>query len=46
MCKNMKKILAVAIVILVGTAMFTSCKSSSKCAAYGETQKFQKEVRY
>jgi ABC-type oligopeptide transport system substrate-binding subunit len=46
MCKNMKKILAFALVLLVGIALFTSCKSSSKCAAYGETQKFQKEVRY
>ncbi len=42
----MKKILVFTASLLLVVLMFASCKSSSKCAAYGETQKFQKEVRY
>ena len=42
----MKKILvlisAVAMIILFASA----CTSSNKCAAYGETHKYQKESRY
>jgi hypothetical protein len=42
----MKKIVAFALALFFGAVLFTSCKSSAKCAAYGETQKFQKEVKY
>ncbi len=42
----MKKIFVFAAIILVGMLFLNACKSSSKCAAYGETHKFQKEVRY
>ena len=42
----MKKLL-VAITIAVFVAMtISSCQSSSKCAAYGESYKYQKEVKY
>lgn len=42
----MKKIVAFALLLFIGGILFTSCKSSAKCAAYGEVQKFQKEVKY
>ncbi|HMM12788.1 MAG TPA: hypothetical protein PKE03_11900 [Bacteroidales bacterium] len=37
--------------VIFAAAMFLvlaagACKSSSKCAAYGEVHKFQKEVKY
>ncbi len=42
----MKKTVAIlAIAFLLGFVV-SSCKSSSKCAAYGETQKYQRETRY
>lgn len=44
--KNMKKIFFFAALLFAGTLFFASCKSSAKCSAYGETHKFQKEVRY
>ncbi len=43
----MKKITVfVFAVAVIGLMMMASCKSSTKCAAYGETQKFQRETRY
>ncbi len=43
----MKKITVFLFAVLaVSMILLTSCKSSTKCAAYGETQKFQRETRY
>ena len=42
----MKKVLIVISALVLVIAFATSCKSSSKCAAYGEAYKYQKEVKY
>ena len=43
----MKKKTAIALLIaLVSGIIMTSCKSSSSCPAYGESQKYIKETRY
>ncbi|MDP3462940.1 MAG: hypothetical protein Q8S18_09150 [Bacteroidales bacterium] len=42
----MKKIVVILSIVFLAGLAITSCKSSSKCAAYGETHKFQKETRY
>lgn len=42
----MKKILILISTVILVALFVSSCKSSSNCAAYGETQKFQKEVKY
>jgi hypothetical protein len=44
MKKVLKASLILAIVIVSGILM-SSCKSSQLCPAYGEVQKYQKEVR-
>jgi hypothetical protein len=42
----MKK-LAILISVIIFVAMtVSSCKSSNKCAAYGESYKYQKEIKY
>jgi len=42
----MKKLIILISAIVVLIAFATSCTSSSKCAAYGETHKYQKESKY
>jgi hypothetical protein len=42
----MKKVLVFASLVFAASLLLASCKSSSKCAAYGETHKFQREVKY
>ena len=42
----MKKILIAISAVLLIIVFASSCKSSSKCAAYGETHKYQKENKY
>jgi hypothetical protein len=42
----MKKISVLLIAVAAIGIMMMSCKSTAKCAAYGETQKFQRETRY
>jgi hypothetical protein len=42
----MKKVLVFASLIFAATLLLASCKSTTKCAAYGETHKFQREVKY
>jgi len=42
----MKKLLVAISVIVVMMFVASSCQSSSKCAAYGESYKYQKEVKY
>jgi len=42
----MKKIIILISAVTLLVVFATSCKSSNKCAAYGETQKFQKESKY
>jgi len=44
--KVMKKIMIVIVAVLLVIAFASSCKSSKKCAAYGEAQRYQKESRY
>ena len=45
-CKIMKKIILVIAGFLFIAFITSSCATSSKCAAYGDVQKYQKEVRY
>ncbi len=42
----MKKVLIVISALVLLVVFASSCASSSKCAAYGETHKYQKEVKY
>lgn len=42
----MKKALFFLSAVLFLALAISACKSSSKCAAYGEVHKFQKEVKY
>lgn len=42
----MKKTLFLLAATLFMALAASSCKSSSKCAAYGEVHKYQKEVKY
>jgi len=42
----MKKIVIALSVIIFLTVTATSCSSTSKCAAYNNIQKYQKEVKY
>jgi hypothetical protein len=42
----MKKILFILLAAFISGMVLSSCKSSSSCAAYGETQKYQRETRY
>jgi hypothetical protein len=42
----MKKTLIFLAAVLFLALVCGACKSSSKCAAYGEVHKFQKEVKY
>jgi len=41
----MRKIAVFLLSLMVAVIVLSSCKSSERCAAYGETQKFQKEKR-
>ncbi len=42
----MKKILSLIFALTILVVFASSCTSSSKCAAYGETDKYQKESKY
>ncbi len=42
----MKKLLVAISIVILMAFLASSCKSSSKCAAYGESYKYQKEVKY
>jgi hypothetical protein len=42
----MKKIAVLILFVFAVSLAATSCKSTSKCAAYGESHKFQRETRY
>jgi len=42
----MKKIVILISAIIFIAMMAFSCKSSNKCAAYGESYKYQKENKY
>lgn len=42
----MKKALILLTAVFFLALAAGACKSSSKCAAYGEVHKFQKEVKY
>lgn len=42
----MKKIFVLISAVAFLIVLASSCTSSSKCAAYGESQKYQKESRY
>lgn len=42
----MKKLLSYFVALVILTLAAGACKSSSKCAAYGEVHKYQKEVKY
>jgi hypothetical protein len=46
MIKNMKKVLIVASAIVLIVVFASSCRSNEKCAAYGESYKYQKEQNY
>jgi len=42
----MKKVLIFVSAIILFAFLFTSCRPSNKCPAYGESYKYQKEQRY
>ncbi len=42
----MKKIALFFTFVFMIALLAASCKSSSKCAAYGESHKFQRETKY
>jgi PBP1b-binding outer membrane lipoprotein LpoB len=42
----MKKIAIILSSLIFIAMLATSCSSTSKCAAYGDVQKYQKEVKY
>lgn len=42
----MKKIAIVLLAVLFTGIIMSSCKSTTACAAYGETNKYQIETRY
>jgi len=42
----MKKILILLSMLAFIALLATSCTSTSKCAAYNNVQKYQKEVKY
>jgi hypothetical protein len=46
MIKNMKKVLIVASAIVLLVIFASACRSNEKCAAYGESYKYQKEQNY
>lgn len=41
----MRKIAVFLLMVMIAGIVATSCKSSERCPAYGETKKFQKEKR-
>jgi len=42
----MKKVIILISAVVLIIAFASSCKSSNKCAAYGENHKYQKESKY
>ncbi len=42
----MKKIVIILSALIFLAVMATSCTTTSKCAAYNNVQKYQKEVKY
>lgn len=42
----MKKIIILISAVALMAVFASSCKSSNKCAAYGENHKYQKESKY
>ncbi len=42
----MKKIVIILSALIFLAMLATSCSSTSKCAAYNNVQKYQKEVKY
>lgn len=42
----MKKFLIFVSAIILFALIFTSCKPTNKCPAYGEAYKYQKEQKY
>jgi uncharacterized alpha/beta hydrolase family protein len=42
----MKKIILLIVSALFIAIIASSCTTSSKCAAYGDVEKYQKEVKY
>lgn len=46
MGKSIKKVVFLAMALIVLGIFFSSCKTREKCPAYGETHKFQIEQKY
>jgi hypothetical protein len=46
MTKIIKKVLIVASAVVLFVLFATSCQSNERCAAYGETYKYQKQSNY
>jgi len=42
----MKKVLIVAAAVILFVLVATSCQSNERCAAYGESYKYQKQSNY
>ncbi|MDT8392511.1 MAG: hypothetical protein RQ761_01610 [Bacteroidales bacterium] len=46
MTKIIKKVLIAVSVVFLFVIIASSCQSNEKCAAYGESYKYQKEINY
>jgi hypothetical protein len=46
MFKIIKKVLIAASVVVLFVIFASSCQSNERCAAYGESYKYQKEINY
>lgn len=46
MIKIIKKVLIVASAVILLVVVATSCRSNERCAAYGESYKYQKQSNY
>lgn len=43
---NMKKVVVIICTLVVLCIIVASCKSGERCAAYGESHKYQKQQNY
>jgi hypothetical protein len=46
MFKNIKKIAIIASAVVLFAILASSCQTNERCAAYGESYKYQREQNY
>jgi hypothetical protein len=44
--RKMKKLVIILCTVAIMVALASSCKSGERCAAYGETYRYQKQSNY